>query len=109
MTFNWENVPLQEVVKSILGDLMQENYVIAPGVQGMVTFSTSRPINASQALGVLEMLLSWNNAALVYKDGIRNLLLRPGVEDEELVPMLEVLNKARALSGDAEDDLLTLL
>lgn len=50
-----------------------------------------------------------NVAWLLYKDGIRNLLLRPGVEDEELVPMLEVLNKARALSGDAEDDLLTLL
>lgn len=69
VTFNWENVPLQEVIKAILGDLMQENYVIAPGVQGAVTFATSRPINAQQALGVLEMLLSWNNAALVYKDG----------------------------------------
>ncbi|HVF35687.1 MAG TPA: type II secretion system secretin GspD [Candidatus Saccharimonadia bacterium] len=69
VTFNWENVPVQEVVKAILGDLMQENYVIAPGVQGSVTFATSRPISASQALGVLEMVLSWNGAAIVHKDG----------------------------------------
>lgn len=69
VTFNWENVPVQEVVKAILGDLMQENYVIAPGVQGSVTFATSKPISASQALGVLEMVLSWNGAAIVHKDG----------------------------------------
>ena len=69
VTFNWENVPVQEVVKAILGDLMQENYVIAPGVQGSVTFATSKPISANQALGVLEMVLSWNGAAIVHKDG----------------------------------------
>lgn len=69
VTFNWENVPVQEVVKAILGDLMQENYVIAPGVQGSVTFATSRPISADQALGVLEMVLAWNGAAIIHKDG----------------------------------------
>jgi hypothetical protein len=48
-------------------------------------------------------------AWLLYKDGIRSLTLRPGIEDDELVPFLEVLIKARALPSDAEDDLLTLL
>jgi len=69
VVFNWENVPIQEVVKAILGDVLQENYVIAPGVQGNVTFSTAQPITPNQAMGVLEMLLSWNNATLVYRDG----------------------------------------
>lgn len=49
--------------------------------------------------------LAW----LLFKDGIRALTLRPGVEDAELVPFLEVVNKARTLPTDAEDDLLTLL
>ena len=48
-------------------------------------------------------------AWLLFKDGIRSLQLRPGVEDEELTPFLEVINKARTLPNDAEDDLLTLL
>ncbi|MEO6065511.1 MAG: type II secretion system secretin GspD [Lysobacterales bacterium] len=69
VVFNWENVPIQEVVKAILGDVLQENYVIAPGVAGNVTFSTAQPITPNQAMGVLEMLLSWNNATLVYRDG----------------------------------------
>lgn len=68
-TFNFEGAPLPEVIKTILGDLLQENYVIAPGVGGSVTFATSRPVRAEQAMSILEMLLSWNNAALVWTDG----------------------------------------
>ncbi|HEX7917772.1 MAG TPA: hypothetical protein VF454_00135, partial [Gemmatimonadales bacterium] len=48
-------------------------------------------------------------AWLLFKDGIRSLQFRAGVEDEELIPLLEVLNKVRTLPQDAEDDLLTLL
>ena len=48
-------------------------------------------------------------AWLLFKDGIRSLLLRDGVEKEELIPFLEVLNRVRTLPADAEDDLLTLL
>lgn len=69
VTFNFEGESLQAVIKTILGDLLQENYVIAPGVQGSVTFSTARPIRADQAMSVLEMLLSWNNAAMIWGDG----------------------------------------
>ena len=46
------------MVKAILGDLLQENYTIAPNVGGNVTFSTSKPIRRSEAMPVLEMLLS---------------------------------------------------
>jgi hypothetical protein len=46
---------------------------------------------------------------LLYKESIRQVTLSPGVEEEELVKFLNVLNKARNLPTDAEDDLLTLL
>ncbi|HET7844148.1 MAG TPA: type II secretion system secretin GspD [Xanthomonadales bacterium] len=69
VTFNWEDVPVQVVVKAILGDLLGENYVIAPGVQGSVTFSTAKPISMDQARGVLETILQQNNLAMVWKDG----------------------------------------
>jgi general secretion pathway protein D len=69
VTFNFEGESVQAVVKAILGDFLQENYVIAPNVQGTVTFSTSKPLNANQARGVLEYILSQNGLAMVYKDG----------------------------------------
>ena len=73
-------------------------------------------------MSVTETALMWEGVAvytntnksdslawLLFKDGIRALTLRPGVEDAELVPFLEVINKGRTLPQDAEDDLLTLL
>jgi hypothetical protein len=69
VTFNFEGESLHAVVKAILGDFLSQNYVIAPGVQGTVTFSTAKPLRGDQALSILEMLLRWNNATLVWQDG----------------------------------------
>ena len=49
--------------------------------------------------------LAW----ILYKDGLRTLTLRRGVEAEEIARFLAVVNRARFLPADAGDDLLTLL
>lgn len=69
VTFNFENQPVQAVVKAILGDLLKQNYTIVPGVQGNISFSTSEPVDSSQALPILETLLSWTHNALVQRNG----------------------------------------
>jgi HEAT repeat protein len=48
-------------------------------------------------------------AWMLYKDGMRLLTLKPGVEGEEIVRFLQVVSRARLLQADAADDLLTLL
>ncbi|MGE4073759.1 MAG: type II secretion system secretin GspD [Lysobacterales bacterium] len=68
-SLNFADMPIADVVKMILGDLLGENYIISAGVSGTVTFSTARPVTPEQAFSILEMLLSWNNLALVYVDG----------------------------------------
>jgi hypothetical protein len=45
----------------------------------------------------------------LYKDGVRSLTFKPGVEDAEMVRFLAVLHQAKNLQADAPDDLLTLL
>jgi hypothetical protein len=49
--------------------------------------------------------LAWT----LYKDGLRLLTLRKGVEAEELPRLLRVINKVRGLAPDATEDLFTLL
>ncbi len=73
-TFNFEGESLQAVVKAILGDMLGQNYVIAPGVQGTVTLATPRPVSPAQALSLLEQVLGWNNARLVYAEGRYNIV-----------------------------------
>jgi HEAT repeat protein len=45
----------------------------------------------------------------LYKDGMRVLTLRRGVEAAELTRFLDVVNRVKLLPSDAADDLLTLL
>ena len=77
-TFNFEGAPLHAVVKAILGDMLGQNYVIAPEVQGTVTLATPRPVGAAGALGMLEMVLGWNNARMIYSGGRYNIVPAEG-------------------------------
>jgi len=45
----------------------------------------------------------------LFKDGVRSLMFKPGIEDQEIVGFLRVLHQAKTLQADAADDLLTLL
>ena len=49
--------------------------------------------------------LSW----VFFKDGVRALTLLPGVEQDEIVGLLDVVHRARTLRQEDSDDLLTLL
>ncbi|WP_460830394.1 type II secretion system secretin GspD [Lysobacter humi (ex Lee et al. 2017)] len=73
-TFNFEGESLHAVVKAILGDMLGQNYVIAPGVQGTVTLATPKPVSPADAMNLLEMVLGWNNARMVYSGGRYNIV-----------------------------------
>ncbi|MCX7544078.1 type II secretion system secretin GspD [Marinicella gelatinilytica] len=89
ITFNFEGESLQAVVHFILGEILKENYVIAPGVNGKVTFATARPVTRQQILPILEMMLSWNNAALVRNEDRYHVLPQKQAIKGLLTPQLE--------------------
>ena len=91
VTFNFENQPVQAVVKAILGDLLKQNYTIVPGVQGNVSFSTSEPVDSSQAIPILETLLSWTNNALVMRNGQYVVMPAKDAAAGNLVPSLNAV------------------
>ncbi|MEG3193403.1 type II secretion system secretin GspD [Lysobacter sp. D1-1-M9] len=73
-TFNFEGESLHAVVKAILGDMLGQNYVIAPQVQGTVTLATPQPVSSAGAIHLLEMVLGWNNARMLYSGGRYNIV-----------------------------------
>ncbi|MBD8881843.1 type II secretion system secretin GspD [Rhodanobacter sp. 7MK24] len=99
VTFNFENQPVQAVVKAILGDLLKKNYTIVPGVQGNISFSTSEPVDANQALPILETLLSWTNNALVERGGSYVVLPEKDAVGGNLVPSLGATAPAGGLQA----------
>ncbi|MEO9077735.1 MAG: type II secretion system secretin GspD [Rhodanobacter sp.] len=99
VTFNFENQPVQAVVKAILGDLLKLNYTIVPGVQGNISFSTSEPVEAGQALPILETLLSWTNNALVKGSGGYVVMPEKDAVAGNLVPSLGAVAPAGGLQA----------
>ena len=73
-TFNFEGESVHAVAKAILGDMLGQNYVIAPDVQGTVTLATPRPVSPAEAISLLEQVLAWNGARMVYSDGRYNIV-----------------------------------
>jgi general secretion pathway protein D len=97
--FNFTNQPIEAVINSVMGDLMHENYSIAQGVTGDVSFSTSQPVNKTEALSILETLLSWTNNAMI-RQGNRYVILPANqAVSGKLTPTLASARPASGLSA----------
>lgn len=88
IVLNFEGESVQSVVHTILGEVLQETFVIGPGVSGEVTFSTSKPVTREALMPILELLLQWNGATLVFTDGRYHVLPTNDAIPGNLVPEL---------------------
>jgi len=95
IVLNFEAESIQSVVHTILGEVLQETFVIAPGVGGEVTFSTSKPVTREQLMPILELLLRWNGATLVYTEGRYHVLPVSDAIPGHLVPQIGSAQLAR--------------
>ena len=95
IVLNFEGESIQSVVHTILGEVLQETFVIAPGVGGEVTFSTSKPVTRAQLMPILELLLRWNGATMVYSEGRYHVLPVAEAIPGHLAPEIGSAEKAR--------------
>ena len=94
IVLNFEGESLQSVVHTILGEVLQETFVIGPGVSGQVTFSTSKPVSREQLMPILELLLRWNGAAMVHTEGRYHILPISEAIRGNLTPVLNAQKQA---------------
>jgi general secretion pathway protein D len=62
---NFEGADVQTVAKTLLGDILQLNFVVDPRVQGNVTLASAGPISRKDVLPAFESVLRMSNAAIV--------------------------------------------
>jgi general secretion pathway protein D len=67
---NFESANVREVVQTVLGDILDVNYAIAPEINGTITLHTSYPIPLDAIIPALESVLRSNGIALVVVDGL---------------------------------------
>ena len=68
-TLNFDNSPVANVAKVVLGDLLGQRYTIDPRAQGTINLSSSRAIPKRELLFVLESGLKANNLTLIKEAG----------------------------------------
>lgn len=95
IVLNFEGESIQSVVHTILGEVLQETFVIGPGVSGEVTFSTSRPVSRDQLMPILELLLRWNGATMVFTEGRYHILPVSDAIKGHLFPEIGNAERAR--------------
>src|SRR6516164_3188391 len=64
---NFENAEINGVAKTLLGDILQLNFLVDPRVQGTVTLASVRPIARQDVLPAFESALRMQNAAIVHE------------------------------------------
>jgi len=74
VVLNFEGADLREVVKNILGDILNESYTIDASVGGQVTIRTSAGISRDALPATLETILRMNGATMVKEQGIYKIL-----------------------------------
>lgn len=88
VTLNFQGSDIAEVVKTILGDILQLNYSLDERVRGQVYLQTNRPISQDDLLPTLESLLQTHGAALVHSNGLFNVVPAGEVPASALNPRL---------------------
>ena len=98
IVLNFEGESIQSVVHTILGEVLGETFVIGPGVSGQVTFATARPVTQAQLMPILELLLRWNGATLVFHEGRYHVLPIDQAIPGHLVPELGGVDQVRGFA-----------
>ena len=88
ITLNFQDTDLREFLKVVLGDVLNENYVIDEKVVGKVTIATAKPIRKEGLIALVEDILAMNGAAIINKDSLYRILQKDQAVKGNLSPAL---------------------
>ena len=88
VTLNFEAADIREVVRNILGDILNESYTIDPAVGGTVTIRTTSGIPRESLHATMEMLLRMNGATMVREERVWKILPAAAVVRGNVTPQL---------------------
>ena len=70
VTLDFTDVPIRDVLKAVLGDLLNQSYTVDPEVEGNLTLQSGNPIPRDALIDVLTDALQLNGVGLVLHNGI---------------------------------------
>ncbi|MCC7042203.1 MAG: type II secretion system secretin GspD [Burkholderiales bacterium] len=94
MVLNFEGADLREVVRTVLGEVLNETYTIDPAVGGTITLRTSSGIPRDALPATLETLLRMNGATMVKSGGMYMIVPQAAAVRGNVTPQLGSSSRA---------------
>jgi general secretion pathway protein D len=88
VTLNFEGADIRDVVRNILGDILNESYTIDQAVGGTVTIRTTSGIPRESLPATMEMLLRMNGATMTKEAGVWKILPAAAAVRGNVTPQL---------------------
>lgn len=95
VTLNFEQAELREFLRVVFDTILNQNYIVDPSVNGVVTLHTTRPITTEAVLPTLESVLQLNGAALLFDDGIYRIVALADAEQNARSPTVGRFSSSR--------------
>jgi general secretion pathway protein D len=74
VTLNLVGASVQEVAKTVFGDILQVNYTVSDKVKASITLSTAQPVSKDDLLRIFESILRSEGMAISVENGVYNIL-----------------------------------
>lgn len=91
LTLNFQGSDIQDVIKTILGDILHVNYTIDEKIKGQVYLQTSEPIGPKALIPTLETLLRMKGAVLVRSDHLYKIIPQSAALSSAVSPQVRLL------------------
>lgn len=74
VSFFFDDADVFEVIQTVFGDVLKENYIVDPQVKGRVNFRTVTPIPKEEVLPIMEIIMRLNGIGFVEEKGLYNIV-----------------------------------
>jgi general secretion pathway protein D len=74
VTLNLVGASVQEVAKTVLGDVLKVNYTVSDKIKASITLSTAQPVAKDELLKVFEYVLRSEGIAIAEENGVYHIL-----------------------------------
>ncbi len=70
VNLNFEGADVRDIAKTVLAEILKENYIVDPKVQGTISLRTTRPLPREALMPTLETVLRMNGIVVIKENGV---------------------------------------
>lgn len=80
INLNFEAADVRDIAKTVIAEILKENYIVDPKVQGTISLRTTRPLPREALMPTLETVLRMNGIVMIRENGIFKIMPAAGAK-----------------------------